>query len=106
MSVETKDELDRPPSSQAIEWATDEEKEQIWDDFETFWVGSSNNGGRGNLHLFEYCSTIRGRTDKKKEKDVACYPIGFKEPCRNCVHLWRHNEIEEVREVLSRYADE
>jgi len=105
-TVETKDCLERPKGSNTLEWADEETLEAVWNDFDTFWVGSSSNSSKGSIHLFEHCSMLRNRTDKKKPKPVSAFPVGYNQPCRHCVYLWEHNEIETVREVLAQYADE
>jgi len=103
---ETKDSLSRPEGSKTLEWADEETLAAVWNDFETFWVGASSNSSDGSIHLFKHCSMLRGRTDKRKSKPVSAFPVGWKQPCRHCVYLWEHNDSSEVREVLSRYADE
>jgi len=105
-TIETKDCLERPKGSNTLEWADEETLAAVWNDFERFWIGSSSNSGDGSIHLFEYCSMLRDRTDRKKSKPVTSYPVGWKQPCRHCVYLWAHNDSSDVREVLAQYGNE
>lgn len=107
-STETKTErdcLERPEGSDTVAWADEETVAEIWTTFDTFWI-SATNTGNGAIHLFEHCAMLRNRTNQKREKPVSAYPVGWHQPCRHCVYLWEHNDTEEVREVLQRYAEE
>jgi hypothetical protein len=101
----TKDCLERPEGSETVAWADEETVAEIWATFDTFWI-SATNTGNGAIHLFEHCAMLRNRTNQKRKKPVSAYPVGWHQPCRHCVYLWEHNDTEEVREVLQRYAEE
>lgn len=77
--------------------ATDEEKAEIWSEFEIFRRTSASSGDT-RLHLPDGDGGILGNKLSSAEeadlveKAVAVYPVGYREVCPFCLEKWRADD--------------